>query len=97
MYEREGKAVTNFTKVLPDVGSNLAREITKDKDRPYMDLFQGQRTTNYKYCKDQLQIDHVLFENSERIYNKYKCTSVCVDKNIPYSDHYPLKWAIEEK
>lgn len=63
----------------------------------YMDLFQGQRTTNYKNCKEQRQIDHVLLENSERIYNKYKCTSTYVDKNITYSDHYPLKWTIEEK
>lgn len=30
LYEREGKAVTNFEKLLPDVDSDLAREITKD-------------------------------------------------------------------
>lgn len=30
LYEREGKAVTNFDKLLPDVDSDLAREITKD-------------------------------------------------------------------
>lgn len=29
LYEREGKAVTNFDKLLPDVDSDLAREITK--------------------------------------------------------------------
>ena len=27
---REGKAITNFEKLLPDIGSDLAREITKD-------------------------------------------------------------------
>lgn len=30
LYEREGKAITNFEKLLPDVGSDLAKEITKD-------------------------------------------------------------------
>ncbi len=29
LYEREGKAITNFEKLLPDIGSDLAREITK--------------------------------------------------------------------
>ena len=30
LYEREGKAITNFNKILPDIGSDLANEITKD-------------------------------------------------------------------
>ncbi len=30
LYEREGKAITNFEKLLPDIGSDLAKEITKD-------------------------------------------------------------------
>lgn len=30
LYEREGKAITNFNKILPDIGSDLADEITKD-------------------------------------------------------------------
>lgn len=30
MYEHEGKAINNFDKLLPDVGSDLARKITKN-------------------------------------------------------------------
>lgn len=30
LYEREGKAINNFNKLLPEVGSDLAKEITKD-------------------------------------------------------------------
>jgi len=30
LYEREGKSVTNFDKLLPDIDSDLAKEITKD-------------------------------------------------------------------
>lgn len=30
LYERQGHAITNFSKTIPDAGSDLAREITKD-------------------------------------------------------------------
>ncbi len=38
LYEREGKALTNFTRTLPDETSELARELTKD---PYNFAFTG--------------------------------------------------------
>lgn len=38
MYEREGKALTNFTRTLPDETSELAQELTKD---PYNFAFTG--------------------------------------------------------
>lgn len=38
LYERQGKALTNFTKTLPDAMSNLAQELTKD---PYNFAFTG--------------------------------------------------------
>ena len=38
LYERQGKALTNFTKTLPDVMSDLAQELTKD---PYNFAFTG--------------------------------------------------------
>ncbi len=38
MYEREGKALTNFTRTLPDETSDLAQELTKD---PYNFAFTG--------------------------------------------------------
>lgn len=38
LYEREGKAVTNFTRTLPDETSDLAQELTKD---PYNFAFTG--------------------------------------------------------
>ena len=31
LYERDGKAVTNFEKMLPGVGTDSANEITKDR------------------------------------------------------------------
>lgn len=30
LYERKGKAINNFGKILPDVQSDLAQEMTKD-------------------------------------------------------------------
>ncbi len=38
LYEREGKALTNFTRTLPDETSGLAKELTKD---PYNFAFTG--------------------------------------------------------
>lgn len=38
LYERQGKALTNFTKTLPDEMSDLAQELTKD---PYDFAFTG--------------------------------------------------------
>lgn len=38
LYERQGKALTNFKTTLPDVNSDLAQEITKD---PYNFAFAG--------------------------------------------------------
>ena len=38
LYERQGKALTNFTKTLPDVMSDLAQELSKD---PYNFAFTG--------------------------------------------------------
>ena len=38
LFEREGKALTNFTRTLPDVTSELAQELTKD---PYNFAFTG--------------------------------------------------------
>ncbi len=38
LYEREGKALTNFARTLPDVNSELAQDLTKD---PYNFAFTG--------------------------------------------------------
>ena len=38
LYERQGKALTNFTKTLPDAMSDLAQELSKD---PYNFAFTG--------------------------------------------------------
>lgn len=52
IYERQGKALTNFEKALPDVDTDLAKEITKD---PYNFAFTGLRKP-YNECilKDAL-------------------------------------------
>lgn len=52
LYERQGKAINNFQKSLPNVQSNLAKEITKD---PYnFDFISIREEYNEKELKDAL-------------------------------------------
>lgn len=52
LYERQGKALTNFSSVLPAPDSDLAQEVTKD---PYSFAFAGIREKyNEKKLKDAL-------------------------------------------
>ena len=52
LYERQGHAITNFQKTLPEVGSDLAKEITKD---PYnFDFLTLQEGYNEKELKRAL-------------------------------------------
>ena len=52
LYEREGKALTNFTHTLPDEASDLAQELTKD---PYNFAFTGiTKPYNEQILKDAL-------------------------------------------
>lgn len=52
LYEREGKALTNFTRTLPDETSDLAQELTKD---PYNFAFTGiTKPYNEQLLKDAL-------------------------------------------
>lgn len=52
LYEREGKALTNFTRTLPDETSDLAQELTKD---PYNFAFTGiTQPYNEQILKDAL-------------------------------------------
>lgn len=52
MYEREGKALTNFTRTLPEETSDLAQELTKD---PYNFAFTGIKGQyNEQLLKDAL-------------------------------------------
>ncbi|MDY2839804.1 MAG: PDDEXK nuclease domain-containing protein [Treponema sp.] len=52
LYERQGKAITNFKNTLPDVTSDLAQELTKD---PYDFAFTGiTGRYNERLLKDKL-------------------------------------------
>jgi predicted nuclease of restriction endonuclease-like (RecB) superfamily len=52
LYERQGKALTNFKQTLPDITSELAQELTKD---PYDFAFTGiTETYNERLLKDAL-------------------------------------------
>lgn len=52
MFERQGKALTNFKKTLPEVNSGLAQELTKD---PYDFAFTGiAKPYNERILKDAL-------------------------------------------
>lgn len=62
LYEREGKALTNFKNTLPEVTSELAQELTKD---PYHFAFTGiTQPYNERILKDALlnNITHFLTE-----------------------------------
>lgn len=62
MYERQGKALTNFKNALPEVTSELAQELTKD---PYNFAFTGiTQPYNERILKDALlnNITHFLTE-----------------------------------
>ncbi len=57
MYERQGKAITNFKKTLPDPDSDLAQQITKD---PYNFDFTGITARyNEKELKNALE-NHII-------------------------------------
>ena len=61
-YEREGKALTNFSKVLPDYQGDLAQAITRD---PYnFDFLTIREKYNEKELKDALMdnLTHFLLE-----------------------------------
>ena len=52
LYERQGKALTNFSKTLPEESSDLAQELTKD---PYDFAFTGIKDRyNERLLKDKL-------------------------------------------
>lgn len=52
LYERQGKALSNFNRILPDVDSDLVQEITKD---PYNFAFAGiTKPYNERILKDAL-------------------------------------------
>ena len=56
LYERQGKAVTNFKKLLPPVQSDLAQEMTRD---PYnFDFLTIRKNYDEKELKDAL-MEHV--------------------------------------
>ena len=62
MYERQGKALTNFKDILPEVTGELAQELTKD---PYNFAFTGiTQPYNERILKDALlnNITHFLTE-----------------------------------
>ena len=62
LYERQGKALTNFKNTLPEATSDLAQELTKD---PYSFAFTGiTRPYNERILKDALlnNITHFLTE-----------------------------------
>ena len=47
LYERQGKAITNFKRTLPDETSDLAQELTKD---PYNFAFTGVLASTMSVC-----------------------------------------------
>lgn len=59
LYERKGKAISNFSKVLPDTQSDLAKEITKD---PYNFDFL---TIRAEY--DEKQLKNALMDNVQKL------------------------------
>ena len=59
LYERQGKAITNFNTRLPEPQGDLAQEITKD---PYnFDFLSMREGYNEKELKDALENNIVKF------------------------------------
>ena len=64
LYERQGKAISNFGKILPDTQSDLAQEMTKD---PYnFDFLTLRQNYDEKELKDAIE----AYENRDRRYGK---------------------------
>ncbi len=77
LYEREGKALTNFTRTLPDEASDLAQELTKD---PYNFAFTGIT----KPYNEQILKDALLANISHSCWNS---VWICIRwQRIPTSD-----------
>lgn len=57
----------------------------------YIDLIQGEYTTNYSNC-EQTQIDHILLENGIEncCYGNIK-----IDRKMTLSDHFPISFELE--
>ncbi|MCQ2229493.1 MAG: PDDEXK nuclease domain-containing protein [Bacteroidales bacterium] len=59
LYERQGKAVTNFKRTLPEVDSDLAQQITKD---PYsFDFLSMTKSYNERELKNALETNIMRF------------------------------------
>ena len=59
LYERQGKAITNFDKVLPEIQTDLAKEMTKD---PYnFDFLTLRKDFDEKELKDALMDNFQAF------------------------------------
>lgn len=58
LYERQGKAITNFDKSLPSIDTDLAKEITKD---PYNFDF-----LNIRIKYDEKELKNALMDNIQR-------------------------------
>lgn len=95
LYERQGKALTNFSRTLPDETSDLAQELTKD---PYDFAFTGiTGRYNERLLKDALL--NTLVCSSARRKTAYKpnmpwsrAASRSASRNTSLKNSIPRKW-----
>lgn len=57
----------------------------------YIDLIQGEYTTNYSNC-EQAQIDHILLENGIR---NCRYGNIRINRKMRLSDHFPISFELE--
>lgn len=106
-YELLGKLKTYYhyqpNIILGDFNAGNYKYVDKEQDAKFIanrknylaviegfiDVCQGMYTTKYK-----THIDHVLVENSNKFLEKYKINNVIVDREITFSDHFPITFEI---
>jgi predicted nuclease of restriction endonuclease-like (RecB) superfamily len=75
LFQRQGKAITNFKNTLPDVSSDLAQELLKD---PYNFDFLT-LTTHYK----ELELENALVQNITKFLLELGSGFAYVGKQVP--------------
>ena len=75
LYQRQGKAITNFKKTLPDISSDLAHQLLKD---PYQFDFLT-LTENYK----EHELENALVENITKFLLELGSGFAYVGKQVP--------------
>lgn len=82
----------NYIKEKDDYEIAKSREQYLSLTNGYIDICQGEYTTAYKY---PTYIDHVLLKSKYSFLQTHKVNNLNVNREIRYSDHYPITFELE--